>query len=735
MARPFSTGDAKKLLEEHRALQAALAAAGNEADLMREEVRVWADRLVAQEVLKILRDVPIEEINRGKRGLRVKALRENGFATIADAATASAQTLAAVNGVSEDGAFAIRAVVEDIIEKTWRDVHVRLSSDDRSTAASQLVTAISKLRRGGTVAADCRALLLRDKPEIDLAMNDLEAAAGVFSWFFASGEKRRRAIGAFGVLSALLEGAYGRDAAALTQRFRKIRETTEEEAWQDFNENSVSFINILEDVCPGVLGGGDSVYGLPEDLAHEIAEEGWSPDGLLCRLRRYQEWGVKYILHQGRVLLGDEMGLGKTVQAIAAMVSLRNTGATHFLVVCPAGVLANWCREIGRKSDLPVTGIHGPGKGAALQSWLRAGGVAVTTYETTAAVSLPEDMRVAMLVVDEAHYIKNPDTQRSANVRALCARADRLLFMTGTALENRVDEMIELIRILRPEIARSVQSKAFLVAAPQFRAAVAPVYYRRKREDVLTELPELIESREWCTLGVREELLYELAVLDKNYADARRVSWVVEDLRHSSKARRMLELVAESAEDQRKILVFSFFLETLRKVKELLGERCMGPIDGSVPPQRRQEIIDAFDAAPAGTVLAAQIQSGGTGLNIQSASVVILCEPQFKPSSENQAISRAYRMGQTRHVLVYRLLCENTVDEKILDILESKQTIFDAFADRSVAADESMSIDDRTFGSIIREEIDRINAKRAGGESVGAEDGEAGSVPAEPPEQ
>ena len=116
--------------------------------------------------------------------------------------------------------------------------------------------------------------------------------------------------------------------------------------------------------------------------------------------------------------------------------------------------------------------------------------------------------------------------------------------------------------------------------------------------------------------------------------------------------------------------------------------------------------------APPGTVLAAQIQSGGTGLNIQAASVVIICEPQLKPSVENQAISRAYRMGQTRNVLVYRLLCEDSVDERIMSLLEDKQAIFDAFADRSEAADESREIDEKTFGDIIRAEIDRINAKR-----------------------
>ena len=230
-------------------------------------------------------------------------------------------------------------------------------------------------------------------------------------------------------------------------------------------------------------------------------------------------------------------------------------------------------------------------------------------------------------------------------------------------------------------------------------------------QDVLTELPDLIESKEWCSLSHNEELSYEHAVLSKNYAEARRVSWNVDDLKDSSKASRLLELVEEAASEDRKVIVFSFFLDTIRKVTMLLGNRCTNPINGSVTPQRRQEIIDEFDKAPAGTVLVAQIQSGGTGLNIQSASVVVICEPQFKPSIENQAISRAYRMGQARNVLVYRLLCEGTVDEEITSTLESKQAIFDAFADKSVAAAESQEIDDRTFGNIIKEEIDRINAK------------------------
>ena len=116
---------------------------------------------------------------------------------------------------------------------------------------------------------------------------------------------------------------------------------------------------------------------------------GWSA----LQLEKIPGMGVKYILHQGRVLLGDEMGLGKTIQAIAAMVSLRNTGATHFVVLCPASVIINWCREIGKFSKLRAIKVHGSSRLSALDEWIRMGGVAVTTYETTAYFKLPDDFK------------------------------------------------------------------------------------------------------------------------------------------------------------------------------------------------------------------------------------------------------------------------------------------------------------------------------------------------------
>jgi SNF2 family DNA or RNA helicase len=116
----------------------------------------------------------------------------------------------------------------------------------------------------------------------------------------------------------------------------------------------------------------------------------------------------------------------------------------------------------------------------------------------------------------------------------------------------------------------------------------------------------------------------------------------------------------------------------------------MEPITGAISPQRRQEIVDAFAQAEDGAVLVSQVQAGGTGLNIQSARVIIFCEPQIKPSIENQAISRAYRMGQVRDVLVYRLLADDTVDERIMEMLQDKQHQFDSFADDSVVGQESL---------------------------------------------
>ena len=176
----------------------------------------------------------------------------------------------------------------------------------------------------------------------------------------------------------------------------------------------------------------------------------------------------------------------------------------------------------------------------------------------------------------------------------------------------------------------------------------------------------------------------------------------------SSKAARLLELCDQAKEQGRKVIVFSFFRNTLQKVCSLLGDRCSQIISGDISPAVRQQIVDEFNAAEAGAVLVSQVQAGGTGLNIQAASVVVFCEPQLTPAIENQAIARAYRMGQTRDVLVYRLLADETIDERMLEILSTKQKEFDAFAEDSVIGDLQMQSDTSWLTKLVQEEQKRI---------------------------
>ena len=700
-------------IEGHRSLLQPFLSAEQAIEQSKENIRNAANRVAARDIMSILKGVPVEELNRGKGGIRVKTLRDCGYETLADIYAAAPSKLEAVKGISAEGAREIKTKLNEYLYESANTVKIKLSADDKNPDSTALVQEISAYILRKDSLRDYYKLQETFKPKTDAAENSLINVGNGVRWLFYNSNQKAEVTQAYQYLVRLQKSDYAANLKQLSNNIRGNFQVSTNDAWARFESDTVRFWNVLEDVCPERVGSSGSVYGLPEDLAHEIQQQPLNLEGLRCELRRYQEWGVKYAIHQQRVLLGDEMGLGKTVQAIAAMVSPRNEGATHFVVVCPASVLSNWCREINKHSDLSVIMVHGSSRSASVSKWIEEGGVAVTTYETTGAIELDDNFKYNYMVVDEAHYIKNRDAQRTVNVRKLCQKAEKILFMTGTAIENKVDEMISLIEVLNPDVATQIKRMAFMSSAPQFREAVAPVYYRRKREDVLTELPDKTETAEWCTLSGEEVQCYEDAVLSKNFAGARRVSWNVDDVSLSSKANRMKELLAEAEAEGRKVIVFSFFLDTIEKVRGMLGDKCVGPINGSVPPQRRQEMVDEFDKAQPGAVLAAQIQSGGTGLNIQSASVIILCEPQFKPSIENQAISRAYRMGQARNVLVYRLLCEDTVDEKIMEMLAEKQAVFDAFADKSTVAEETLELDEKSFGDIMESEIKRIQESRA----------------------
>jgi SNF2 family DNA or RNA helicase len=171
-----------------------------------------------------------------------------------------------------------------------------------------------------------------------------------------------------------------------------------------------------------------------------------------------------------------------------------------------------------------------------------------------------------------------------------------------------------------------------------------------------------------------------------------------------SKLERLLELVDESFESGQKVIVYSYFRSVIEQIMYSLGERAIGPITGSVSSSARQNIVDQFQSSPTPLALVGQIQAAGTGLNIQAASVVIICEPQIKPSLEVQAIARAHRMGQVRKVQVHRLILPESVDEQMLAMLARKQSEFDNYArdsDLANSVSDAKGISEESIAKVI----------------------------------
>jgi SNF2 family DNA or RNA helicase len=205
------------------------------------------------------------------------------------------------------------------------------------------------------------------------------------------------------------------------------------------------------------------------------------------------------------------------------------------------------------------------------------------------------------------------------------------------------------------------------------------------------------------------------------------------DAEKSAKLGRLCELVAEAAENGLKVVVFSYFRDVLGTVQQVLeagqdgpgtGQRArargvFGPVSGAVPAVRRQRLVDDFTAAPGHAVLLCQIEAAGIGLNLQAASVVILCEPQVKPTMEHQAVARAHRMGQVRPVQVHRLLTTDSVDQRLLHILKNKTRLFDAYARRSDTAEQSPDAVDISDSALARRIVEEEQIRLAGGTGPG----------------
>ena len=501
----------------------------------------------------------VAAINRDKLGLRISALREAGIHDMERLCSMSYKDITRLKGIGEETAYLIYKLAGKIKQEVSEDISVRIQPENRDDASTKILMALRRFMDEQPFVKEAQSLQLKFGVSIAEASGNARMLDSLLKRFFASSSKKKAAEEAGTYLYELLAGEYGSRAQSIIRQWDNRSAPDAESCWQDFEKNSAFYYARLEQL--GNISGtriDNSYSGIPAELVREVEQQKINLDGLKATLRSYQDFGVRYIIRQRNVLLGDEMGLGKTVQAIAAMVSLCASGESHFMVVCPASVLVNWAREIKQFSDLNVVTIRG-GDTSAVRQWHDEGGVAVTTYGSISRFALPEDFRFGMLVADEAHYIKNPLAQRTQALLLLKRRAKNCLFMTGTPLENHVDEMCFIIKCLQPEIADKIEDMAYFSSAGKFRETLAPVYLRRTREDVLTELPALVEKEQWCQMCLEEWQSYLLSVMAENFMAMRQVSWDVQDVSKSSKAKRLLQLCDMAAEEGRKVIVFSFF--------------------------------------------------------------------------------------------------------------------------------------------------------------------------------
>ncbi len=455
------------------------------------------------------------------------------------------------------------------------------------------------------------------------------------------------------------------------------------------------------------------------------------PAALDAQLRPYQRLGVAWLWHLHRHELGgilaDEMGLGKTLQALALLTALKSqisnfkSPGVSALVVCPASLLENWRREAARFApQLRVFIHHGDQRLADTVEFTRHD-LVVTSYGTLARDwELFARIEFACVIADEAQHIKNRRSQNAAALRSLRARSRFLL--TGTPLENSLDDLRSLFEFLLPGYLDRMPSglrpdeRAWF--DDRLRARVAPYILRRTKQVVAPELPAKLEQTVWCELTPAQAELYratqqrterelfDLAASGANEGRLRlamltqllRLRQICCDPRlvapdtpadHSAKLEAFRELLAEAVDDDHRLLVFSQFTSLLALLRaELVAQdvaHCY--LDGSMSPRARQAEVDRFQASPDIPVFLISLKAGGTGLNLTGADTVVHFDPWWNPAIEAQATDRAHRIGQTRVVTSYKLIASGTVEEKVLALQEEKRALLaDVFEASDVAA-------------------------------------------------
>ncbi|MDR1399097.1 MAG: DEAD/DEAH box helicase [Treponema sp.] len=484
---------------------------------------------------------------------------------------------------------------------------------------------------------------------------------------------------------------------------------------------------------------GDSVLSFDAERVMEnlFAEQQCAiPSTLKASLRPYQERGYRWIsslFFSGfGCVLADDMGLGKTIQSITVLLHLKENGLLSYqcLVIAPASLIENWERELTNFApSLTVTRYHGAKRELDEQH-----DVFLTTYQTAVRdSSVLADRPFSLLIVDEAHLMKNADTRGAKTVKSL--HSQYRLALSGTPVENRLEDMRSLFDFILPgylgnavqfkeEFRNSIEVMRDKSSAERLRRITAPFLMRRLKTDknIIADLPDKIITNEYAVLEKGQAALYESVVTEilntlehlqhkkpDDTTPQRRSNLILSLLTSlkqicdhprlydkespaiahlSGKAKLLLTLLQGILASGEKTLVFSQYVEALDCLKTIieqeLGESAL-IYHGGLSQQKRSAVIDHFQNDPANRILLVSLHAGGLGLNLTAASHVMHYDLWYNPAAEHQATDRAFRIGQQRNVFVHRFITKNSFEEKIDAMLSSKREL----ADMSVSSGES----------------------------------------------
>lgn len=417
----------------------------------------------------------------------------------------------------------------------------------------------------------------------------------------------------------------------------------------------------------------------------------------------YQTHGYRWLLMILRNKLGcvlaDDMGLGKTIQVIAVLTKGQRENYPD-LIICPATLITNWIRELKKFTKDLVLLIHRGPERTGFPAFIKNVNIVITSYDTALRdYQLLKMINWNTIVLDEAQAIKNPDALRTQAIKKISRNS--LIAMTGTPFENKLMDLWSIMDMANPGILgpKEVFEKNYdnnLKSAGTLEPIISPFILRRTVDEVSIQLPEKIDIPQVLTMSNITAKGYEQLrkkIITKYGMNAGFVSLtylrmfcthplLIDDnlddmnLESFEKYTRLIEILEEIFNNNRKVLVFTSF----RKMIDLMmcdfsrryGVFC-GRIDGGVPVEDRQNIVDIFSEIDRPGVLILNTKAGGTGLNITAANYVIHYNPEWNPATEDQATGRSFRHGQSRTVFVHKLFYENSIEEVIQERLERKR--------------------------------------------------------------